>query len=68
MWLNPCYDEHNSEAKTYNIVTPQMLTHDQGQMQNRPTRINILQFFENKTTSQLTAHYKMLTLTLSTYL
>ena len=19
MWLNPCYDEHNSEAKTYNI-------------------------------------------------
>ena len=45
-----------------------MLTHDQGQMQNRPTRINILQLFENKTTSQLTAHYKMLTLTLSTYL
>ena len=31
-----------------------MLTRDlEGQMQNRPTRINILQFFENKTTSQL---------------
>lgn len=36
-----------------------MLTCDQGQIQNRPTRINILQFFENKTTtSQLTAHFK----------
>ena len=35
-----------------------MSTRDKGQKQNRPTRIKILQFFNNRTTSQLTAPYK----------
>ena len=53
----PRYNEHNPEAQTYNIprYNEKMLSRDKRQIRNRPTRIKILQFCTNRTTSKLTA-------------
>ena len=44
-----------------------MSTRDKRQMRNRPTRIKIPQICNNRTTSQLTAHYNAETETIENF-